>query len=189
MTHDPPSLTIVGLLGSLRKKSINAGLMRAARELAPAGVAIEVFDIAPIPFYNEDVREAGEPAVVAELKERVRAADAVLIASPEYNHGLPGMLKNAIDWLSRPPDTSPLRHKAFGLMGATGGQYGTARGQLNARVVLASTASYVMPDPVIALGGARGKFDSDGNLTDEPTRAAVAAYVAALADWSRLTRR
>jgi chromate reductase len=183
------ALIILGLSGSLRKKSINSGLIRAAQELAPEGVTVETFDLGELPLYNDDLREDGEPAVVVDLKARMAAADALLLAIPEYNHALSSVLKNAIDWASRPLNDTPFRHKAVAIMGATNGQFGTVRAQMNARIILASVYSYVLSDPVVLVGGARTKFDADGNLTDETTRQSVAALVATLARWSRVTRQ
>ena len=170
MTDGP--FRILGIAGSLRRGSFNRGLLRAATEVAPDGVELETFELGSIPLYNEDVRVAGEPAAVGELKERIRAADGLLIATPEYNYSVPGVLKNAIDWASRPPEETPLRHKPIGLMGA-GGTYGTARSQLALRQVFLFTRSYVLPEPELYVVNAREKFDQDGNLQDEPTRQLV----------------
>ena len=122
---------ILGIAGSLRLASYNRGLIRAAQQVAPDGVEIAAFDLLPIPLYNADVEAEGAPAPVRDLKERIRAADALLIATPEYNYSIPGVQKNAIDWASRPPQDSPLRHKPIGLMGASPGGFGTVRSQLS----------------------------------------------------------
>ncbi|HWK41182.1 MAG TPA: NAD(P)H-dependent oxidoreductase, partial [Croceibacterium sp.] len=123
------SLRILGIAGSLRAGSLNRALLRAAADLAPAGVTIERFDLMQVPLYNGDVEEAGDPPGVAAFKQAIAAADGVLIATPEYNHGVPGVMKNAIDWASRPPRGAPLGGKPVGLIGASPGMTGTARGQ------------------------------------------------------------
>ena len=112
------TVRILGIAGSLRRSSFNAATLRAAQELAPSGMTIESFDIAPIPSYNEDVRQQGYPAPVEDLRVRIKAADGLLIVTPEYNYSIPGVLKNAIDWASRPPE-QPFDGKPIGLMGAS----------------------------------------------------------------------
>src|SRR5215470_13926892 len=141
-------LHVLGFAGSLRKTSFNRGLLRAAVDAAPAGMEIETFDLTPIPSYNADVEEKGLPAPVAEFKEKIRAADALLIATPEYNYSVPGLLKNAIDWASRPSNQSPLQKKPAALMGASGGQMGTARAQLALRQSFVFTETLVLPKPI-----------------------------------------
>ena len=179
---------ILGIAGSLRRASYNRGLVRAAQQVAPDGVAIEAFDLLPIPLYNADVEAEGDPAPVQELKERIRAADALLIASPEYNYSIPGVLKNAIDWASRPPQDSPLRHKPIGLMGASPGGFGTVRSQLALRQVFLFMKAYVLLEPEVHVSAARDKFDADGNLTDDRTREHIGSLVAALVEWARRLR-
>ncbi len=179
---------ILGIAGSLRKASYNRGLLRAAREVAPEGVDIDIFDLLPIPLYNGDVEAAGDPAPVRELKERIRAADALLIATPEYNYSIPGVLKNAIDWASRPPQDSPLRHKPIALMGASPGGFGTVRSQLALRQVFVFTKSYVLLEPEVHVSAAGDKFDAEGNLSDAQTPQNVRALVMALVEWARLLR-
>src|SRR5205814_8833807 len=122
-----------GIAGSLRTGSYNRALLRAAQELAPAGLELLTFDLAPIPLYDGDVEAQGDPEPVGALKTAIRDADALLIVTPEYNYGVPGVLKNAIDWASRPPGQSPLNGKPAALMGATPGMTGTARAQLQIR--------------------------------------------------------
>ena len=118
-------MQVLGIAGSLRSASYNRALLRAARELAPAGAEIVDFDLRELPFYDGDVEAAGDPEAVAAFKDAIRAADALLIATPEYNHGLPGVLKNAIDWASRPALASPLAGKPVAIMGASTGRGGT----------------------------------------------------------------
>jgi len=180
-----PALRIAGIAGSLRQKSYNRGLLRAAVAVAPADVRIEIADIGALPLFNEDVRAAGEPAAVVQLKDAVRRADGVLIATPEYNYSVPGPLKNALDWLSRPPAESPLRHKPIAVMGVTTGGFGTARAQLALRQALLFTRSLVLTEPEVFASRAHELFDAESNLTDEKVREAVRALVAALAAWTR----
>ncbi len=176
---------ILGIPGSLRRASYNKGLLRAAREVAPDGIAIEIVDLADIPLYNEDVRAAGDPEPVRALKEAIAAADALLIATPEYNYSMPGVLKNAIDWVSRPPAETPLRHKPVALIGASTGGFGTVRAQLALRQVFVFTESFVMPKPELLVSQAGRLFDDAGNLVDPGVRDRLRAVVEALADWAR----
>jgi chromate reductase, NAD(P)H dehydrogenase (quinone) len=177
-------LRILGIAGSLRRASFNRGLLRAAVEQTPAGAVIETFDLAPIPIYNEDVRTAGLPPAVAEFRQKLAACDAVLIASPENNYSVPSVLKNAIDWASRPPD-QPLKHKPIAIMGASNGGFGTVRGQAALRVVFTAVDSYVMVKPELFVSYGQNLTDADGNLTDGPTREKVKAHVEALVAWAR----
>ena len=180
----PEPLRILGIAGSLRRASFNRGLLRAAVELTPAGATIETFDLAAIPIYNEDVRTQGVPAPVADLRRKIAEAGALLIASPENNYSVPGVLKNAIDWASRPPD-QPLRRKPVAIMGASNGGFGTVRGQAALRVVLSAVESYAMIKPELFVSRAQDLCDADGNLKDEPTREKVRAHVEALIAWTR----
>lgn len=183
-TGDRP-FRILGIPGSLRKASFNRGLVRASQELAPDGVEIELYDLGEIPLYNGDVEAQGVPIPVQAFADAIRAADALLIATPEYNYSIPGVLKNAIDWASRPSVKNPLRHKPVALMGASGGMYGTARSQLALRQVLASMIeANTMIKPELLVNQAGQKFDSDGNLTDDETRERLTALLEALVAWS-----
>ncbi|MBI1796662.1 MAG: NAD(P)H-dependent oxidoreductase [Candidatus Eisenbacteria bacterium] len=180
-------LRILAFAGSLRRASFNRGLLRAAIEPPPEGAIVEVFDLAPIPLYNEDVRAQGYPPPVAAFRAAIAAAGALLIASPENNYSVPGVLKNAIDWASRPPD-QPLRAKPVAIMGASNGGFGTVRGQAALRVVLQAVESYAMPKPELFVSRAQDLSDSDGNLTDAATREKVRAHVAALIAWAARLR-
>ncbi len=180
---DTPVL-VLGIAGSLRRASYNQGLMRAAAEVAPPGVAVEPFDLAPLPLYDEDVRARGDPDAVRRLKERIAAADAVLFATPEYNYSIPGVLKNAIDWASRPAATTPLLGKPVAIMGASSGGFGTVRAQLALRQVFVYVGALCLLKPEVHVSKAAEKFDADGNLVDPATRESVRALVAALVDWS-----
>jgi chromate reductase len=183
-----PSFLVLGIAGSLRRASYNRGLVRAAAEVAPPGVIVEAFDLGPMPLYDDDVRERGDPEPVRRLKEHIAAADALLIATPEYNYSIPGVLKNAIDWASRPAATTPLRHKPVALAGATGGGFGTVRAQLALRQVFVYTETHCLLKPELLVSKAGEKFDADGNLTDPHTRDGLRALLVALVDWSRRLR-
>lgn len=183
MTESP--VRVLGFAGSLRKGSLNRALLRAAAELAPPDVTIETFDLAGIPLYDADVEAPGDPTAVAAFKDAVRAADAVLVATPEYNYGVPGVLKNAIDWASRPPGTSVLVGKPAAIMGASPGGFGTARAQLQLRQAFVFTRTLVLPSPEVLVARAAEKFDAEGRLTDEKTREFVAGLVKALGAWTR----
>src|ERR687885_264683 len=166
---DDNDFKIIGLAGSLRRASFNRGLIRAARELAPEGVTVEPYEgLDEIPFFNQDVEAQGDPAPVRELKEKIREADAVLIATPEYDYAIPGVLTNALDWALRSP--SPLRHKPVGIVGASPGSVGTARGQMVLRQILLHAPAYVLPEPQMLISYSRQRFDENGNLTDKDTR-------------------
>jgi chromate reductase len=188
-TTSEPSFHLVGIPGSLRAGSYNRSLLRTAAELLPPDVTLEVFPLDDIPPYNADVQSEGDPAPVEELKRRIAAADALLIATPEYNYSIPGVLKNALDWASRPPKTSGLRKKPVGIMGASGGESGTMRAQLALRQVFVFTDSYVMVQPEFRVPNAAQKFDAEGKLVDEELRERLRAFVAALVDWARLVGR
>ena len=137
-TEKNRTLHVLGFAGSLRQGSYNRALLRAAKELAPEGMVIDIFDLTPIPLYNADVEAKGDPEAVAAFKAAIRRADALLIACPEYNHGVPGVLKNAIDWASRPPRSAALDRKPLALMGASPGMTGSARGQSQLRQAFVS---------------------------------------------------
>ena len=178
-------IRILGFAGSLRKASYNRSLLAAAKALAPADMSVDIFDLAEVPLYNADVEAQGDPAAVAALKQAIRDADGVLMVTPEYNHGVPAVTKNAIDWTSRPPREAPLNAKPVGIIGASPGATGSARGQSQLRQAFEFTNSYCMPQPEILVFRAHEKFDAEGNLTDETTRTYLAKYMAALGDWVR----
>jgi chromate reductase len=179
------SLRVVAVAGSLRASSFNRGLVRAAIEVAPDGVAIEPFDIAGIPLYDGDVEALGDPDAVRLFKAAITAADGVLIATPEYNYSIPGVLKNALDWASRAPERA-LLHKPVALIGASGGGFGTVRAQLALRQMFVFTESYVMSKPELWVSRARERFDEAGSLTDDGVRSDLQALLGAFAEWIRL---
>lgn len=177
-------LRVLGIAGSLRRGSYNRALLRAAQELLPDGMTLEVFDLRDIPPYDMDVEQQGLPPSVAALKTAIRQADALLIATPEHNWSVPGVLKNAIDWASRPPGDNSFQGKPIALMGASTGLYGTVRAQLHLRQVLASLDAYVLNRPQVLVARAQEKFDAEGRLIDEPTRTLVRNLLVALRDWT-----
>lgn len=178
-----PQLRVVGIAGSLRTGSYNRALLAAARELAPATLAIDIADLAPLPLYNADEdTDERRPAAVVQLKHAVAAADGLLIVTPEYNHSVPGVLQNAIDWVSRPALKSPLRDRPVALMGASTSLIGTARAQEQLKLVLLSTLALVLPHPGVVVTQARDKFE-DGRLVHEPTRAFVQKFLHDFHQW------
>jgi chromate reductase len=187
-TASQASLTFLGIAGSLRRASFNRGLIRAAMDIAPSGTRVAAYDLADLPMFNADVEAAGDPPAVARFKQHIDSADALLIATPEYNHCVPGVLKNAIDWASRPARQSVLTDKPVAVMGASTGRGGTARAQAHLRDGLAYTNGLVLPLPEVLVDLAGRKFDDEGNLTDEETRQQVRDLLVALAAWTRRLR-
>lgn len=172
-------INVLGISGSLRKASWNSGLLREAMRLAPEGMHIQIADLSAIPLFNQDQENNPPPAVHA-FRNAIAAADAVLFAVPEYNYSIPGVLKNAIDWVSRPAATQPFYGKPVALMGA-GGRFGTVRAQLHMRQigVFLNFAMVNKPEVLIPLGA--DKFDAEGNLTDDTFRPLIADLLKALA--------
>ena len=180
-------LTVLGIAGSLRKASFNRAALRAAQQLAPAGVTVEIFELDGIPPFNQD-DEANPPARVTELKARIRVADAVLFATPEYNYSIPGVLKNAIDWASRPYGASAWEGKPVAVMGASAGQQGTSRAQYHLRQCFVFLNMHPINRPEVMIADAARKFDAEGNLTDEKARELIGRLLVSLADWARKLR-
>ncbi len=181
-------LRILGFAGSLRKGSYNRALLRAAVETAPRDLEIVTFDLAPIPLYDGDVEAQGDPAPVTAFKAAIRDADGLLIATPEYNYGVPGVLKNAIDWASRPLPPSGARvlaGKPAAIMGASMGMGGTIRAQYALRQSFVFTQVHALLAPEIFVARAQDKFDAEGRLTDDKTRELVGKLLAALLDWTK----
>jgi chromate reductase len=182
---DNKPFRILALVGSLRQGSYNRGLLRAAEELAPEWVEVEFFDIGILPFFNEDLEAAGDPEAVRRFKEAISNANAVLIATPEYNGAVPGVLANAIDWASRPSGRSVLRNKPVAVMGAVLGRSGSANAQAALRGVLSRIGAVVVPDPQVLVPQASRLFDEQVNLRDEDTREEIRQLVEAVAHWCR----
>jgi chromate reductase len=181
-------LSVLGIAGSLRRGSYNRGLIRAAAELAPPWIRITPYDLGDIPLFNMDVEAEGEPDAVRRFKQAIADSDALLIATPEYNHCVPGVLKNAVDWASRPPRRSVLTNRPVAIMGAASGGGGTARAQAHLRDGLAYTSGLVMPQPEVLVPFAGERFDENGNLHDNATKVEVGELVVALGEWVRELR-
>ncbi|MGA1993751.1 MAG: NAD(P)H-dependent oxidoreductase [Bryobacteraceae bacterium] len=179
---------ILGIAGSLRQGSYNRAALRAAARLAPEGVTLEVFDLDGIPPYNQD-EETRPPARVAELKARIRAADAILFATPEYNYSIPGVLKNAIDWASRPYGDSAWNGKPAAVMGASVALQGTSRAQYHLRQVFVYLDMHPLNQPEVMIADAARRFDEHGNLTDEKARESIRQLLTGLVHWSRRLER
>ena len=177
-------MKILGIPGSLRKESFNRMALGAAKELLPAGDSLEVFELEGIPVYNQD-QDATPPARVVEFKKAIRAADAILICTPEYNYSIPGALKNAIDWASRPYGDSAWKGKPVAIMGASVGNLGTARAQYHLRQCLVFLDMPAVNQPEVMIGGASGKFDKDGKLTDETSKKLIGQLLASLAELAK----
>jgi chromate reductase len=180
------TLHILGFSGSLRRGSYNTGLLHAAEELLPEGMTLEIFDLTPIPMYNDDVRHHGYPDAVCALRDRITAANALLITTPEYNASISGVLKNAINWISRPDKDGhlPMSMKPVAIMGAATGAFGATKALAHLRYVLVSTNSYTLNRPGVQVTYADKKFDENGVLTDEPTRSQIHNLLLALADFA-----
>jgi chromate reductase, NAD(P)H dehydrogenase (quinone) len=162
-------VNILGFAGSLRKGSYNKALLRAAAELLPAGAALEIFDLFGITPYNQDL-ETDPPHSVIEFKAKIRAAGAILIATPEYNYSVPGVLKNAIDWASRPSGDSAWKGKPVAIMSASTGMLGGARAQYHLRQTFVTLNMRCVVQPELIVTFAAQKFDADGRLADEAAR-------------------
>ncbi len=175
---------LLGISGSLRKNSLNTAALHACQDLLPAGVTLSLFDIAAIPLYNEDVREQGFPPAVQQLREQIAAADALIFATPEYNYSIPGVLKNAIDWASRPPE-QPFENKPIALIGATPGGFGTSRSQYHLRQVFIYLNGLLLNRPEVMISSAPSKFDAQGQLIDPATAEQLRKMLLALVAWSQ----
>jgi chromate reductase len=176
-------LHVVAFAGSLRSGSFNRALLRAARDLSPERMAIEPIEIGELPFFNADVEANGDPASVAAFKASVREADGILIATPEYNDGIPAVLTNAIDWGSRLPGRAPLTAKPVALMGASPSQVGTARAQLHLRQILGHVHARVLPPPELLVAAAHERFNAELRLTNESTRRVLESLLERFARW------
>jgi len=179
-----PSITILGIAGSLRKGSYNHMALQAAQLLVPDGAKIEIFDLHGIPPFNQD-EEKAPPAVVTEFKNRIRAADAILFATPEYNYGVPGVLKNAIDWASRPYGDSAWNDKPVAVISASGGVLGGARAQYALRQSFIFLNMHPVNQPEVMIAKAHEKFDAKGNLVDETAKKLIQQLLQNLVSWTR----
>ncbi|HKO62371.1 MAG TPA: NAD(P)H-dependent oxidoreductase [Pyrinomonadaceae bacterium] len=175
---------ILGIAGSLRRESYNRAALRAATELVPEGATIDVFEIDGIPGFSQD-EEQNPPAKVIDLKKRIREADAILFATPEYNYSVPGVLKNAIDWASRPYGDSAWSGKPVAIMGASVGALGTARAQYHLRQIFVFLNMFPINQPEVMIGNASQRFDAAGNLTDDATKEFIRQLLQNLVDWTR----
>jgi chromate reductase len=176
-------INILGIAGSLRRQSYNRSALRAARQVVPDGVNLDIFELDGIPAFNQD-EEQNTPAKVVELKQRIRAADALLIATPEYNYSIPGVLKNAIDWATRPYGDNAWSGKPAAIMGASPGMLGTARAQYHLRQILVSLNVHPINQPEVMIGNAAQRFDAEGNLTDETTKKHIRQLLQNLVEWT-----
>jgi chromate reductase len=181
---DTGTVSVLGICGSLRRGSFNMAALRTAIALKPADMTVTVADISQIPLYNEDVRQQGFPPPVETLRRQIREADALLFACPEYNYSMSGVLKNAIDWASRPPE-QPFAGKPCAIIGAGAGMAGTARAQYDLRRSCVFLDMHPINKPEVFIGQAQTKFDEQGNLTDEAAKGFIRDLMAALVAWTR----
>lgn len=181
---DQRGISVLGICGSLRKASFNRATLNTAIELKPPGMAIEVAEIGDIPLYNEDVRAQGFPPPVERLRRQIAAADALLFVTPEYNYSMSGVLKNAIDWASRPPE-QPFAGKPVAIMGAAAGMGGTARAQYDLRRSCVFLDMHPVNKPEVFIGQAQTKFDAEGRLLDEAAKGFIRDLLVALQAWTR----
>lgn len=179
-------MKVLGISGSLRKRSFNTALLRATQELAPEDMEIEIFDLASIPIYNDDVRLEGYPPEVSKFRDAIGAADGIIIASPEYNRSVPGVLKNAIDWASRPPD-QPFAGKPVTFMGVSNGALGAAFANYHLRQIFVYLDARMLNGREVMIGDAKNKFDASLNLVHEPTRQFISEHLRKLGALIRMT--
>jgi chromate reductase, NAD(P)H dehydrogenase (quinone) len=178
---------ILGLAASLRRASIHRGILRAAHEVCPEGMACDSFDLGRIPLFNADVEAKGDPEAVRELKEKIRTYNAVLMATPEYDYAIRGVLTTALDWCLR--RCSLFRHKPVGIAGASPSGAGTVLGQMSLRQILLHGPAYVMPEPRMLIPNAYQRFDENGDLTDREIRQKLRRFLEAFREWSASLNR
>ena len=186
-TGDEAPVRVMAISGSARRDSYNTALLREAVGLASRSMRIDLYDLSAIPPYDDDVRRQGYPPAVAAFREAIRASDALLIATPEYNRSVPGMLKNAIDWASRRPD-QPFQGKPIAIMGVSDGALGAAFANHHLRQIFVYMDARLVNGPEVMVGGAKNKFDEAGRLVDQATRDFVAAHLRKLERLVRETR-
>ena len=177
-------IKILGFAGSLRKESYNRSALRVAAKLVPQGAQIDTFELDNIPPYNQDHEHEPPQAVVA-FKAAIRAADAILMVTPEYNYSVPGVLKNAIDWASRPYGDNSWDGKPVGVMGASPGMLGTARAQYHLRQMFVFLNMFPLNQPEVMIPYAEGKFDDEGNLNDQKTTQKIRELIETLTEWTK----
>jgi len=182
------SVSILGFAGSLRKGSFNKSLLRAASEMLPRDATLEIFDLEGIPPFNQDL-ERQPPEKVNDFKSKIRAVDAILIATPEYNYSIPGVLKNAIDWASRPYGDCALEGKPVAIMSASGGLLGGARAQYHLRQTFVFLNMCPLNKPEVIVTFANEKIDPNGNVTDQKTREKIRELLESLVAWTVKLRR
>jgi len=182
------SITILGFAGSLRKNSYNKSLLRAAKELVPKDVKLEIFDLEGIPLFNQDL-ETKMPEKVKEFKARIKAADAILIATPEYNYSIPGVLKNAIDWASRPYGDNSFHDKPVAIMSASIGMLGGARAQYHLRQTFVFLDMHPINAPEVIVNFADEKIDENGRVIDGETREKIRQLTESLVAWTKRLRK
>ena len=183
------TFSILGIVGSLRRQSYNLGALRFAKQIAPDGVELTICGLEGIPGFNED-DEQNPPVKIVEFKKQIRAADAILFATPEYNYSIPGVLKNAIDWASRPYGDSAWSGKPAAIMGVSVGSIATARAQYHLRQICVTLNVFLLNQPEVMIANAAQKFDSVGNLTDEATKKHIQKLLESLVEWTnRITKK
>jgi chromate reductase len=170
-------VALLGICGSLRRASLNRALLAAVCDALPAGASMTLYDSVELPIFNSDLED---PSGVVRLKAAITEADGVVFSVPEYNYSIPGGLKNALDWVSRPPTSSPLRGKPIGMVGAASGMSGTIRAQAHLRQMMLYSDSPCLGQPEVLIPRAKERFDADGRLTDESTRVLLAQFGAAM---------
>ncbi|MDE0943473.1 MAG: NAD(P)H-dependent oxidoreductase [Alphaproteobacteria bacterium] len=179
-------MKILGISGSLRADSFNTALLRIAQKVAPAGMEIEIADIKAFPVYDEDIYVNGFPDAVATFRAQIAAADGFLFATPEYNYGMSGVIKNAIDWASRPPE-QPFDGKAMAMLGASAGKLGTALAQQQLRQVLVGLNGQIATKPQVFIGGAFQAFDENGALLDDTANGLIGQLLVSLQELCQRT--
>jgi chromate reductase len=184
------TIKVLGVAGSLRSGSYNRHLLRAAADFMPVDANLEIFDIGNIPAFNQDIEgEDMMPERVKEFKSKIRWADAILISTPEYNYSVPGVLKNAIDWASRPYGDNPFDEKPVAIMSASVGMLGGARAQYHLRQIFVFLNMYPVNRPEVMVPFAQDKFDAGGRLIDENTQKFLRQLLENLVNWARRLRK
>src|SRR5262245_41118336 len=178
-------IALLGICGSLRKASLNRALLAAVRDALPAGASMTLYDSVELPIFNSDLED---PQGVVQLKAAITEADGLVFSVPEYNYSIPGGLKNAIDWVSRPPESSPLRGKPIGMVGAASGMSGSIRAQSHLRQMMLYSDSHGPGQPEVLIPRAKERFDAAGRLTDASTRVLLEQFGAAMVAFIRRCR-